>query len=145
MFPQFSQYFRKIKKGFPACSLMKFCILLLVALILFPLCWKGHLRATKALKHWMPLVESLLCLLLSLVQRKLSNQLNSDSHLPKKVCYLFHWKSFKSDEECFLFHLQRSFCSQDIWAFIMTFWSCNKSDLIRKRRLISKFMRSQTG
>ena len=30
----------------------------------------------------------------------------SDSHLPKKLSYLRHWKPFKNDEECFLFHLK---------------------------------------
>ena len=40
--------------------------------------------------------------------------LKSDSNLPKKFCYLLHWKPFKNDEECFLFHLKSSFRSQDI-------------------------------
>ena len=35
-----------------------------------------------------------------------------DSHLPKKLSYLLHWKPFKNDEECFLFHLKSSFHSQ---------------------------------
>ena len=29
--------------------------------------------------------------------------------------------------------------------FLLTFWSCRKNDLIRKIRLISKFMTSQPG
>ena len=32
----------------------------------------------------------------------------------KKFCYLLHWKPFKNDEKCFLFHLKSSFHSQDI-------------------------------
>ena len=40
--------------------------------------------------------------------------LKSDSHLPKKLCSLLHWKPFKNDEKGFLFHLQSSFRSQDI-------------------------------
>ena len=40
--------------------------------------------------------------------------LKSHSHLPKKLCYLLDWKPFKSDENCFLFHLKMSFLSQDI-------------------------------
>ena len=40
--------------------------------------------------------------------------LKSNSHLPKNLCYLFHWKPFKNDETCFLFHLKSSFHSQDI-------------------------------
>ena len=31
-----------------------------------------------------------------------------------KKYYLCHWKPFKNDEECFLFHLKSSFHSQDI-------------------------------
>ena len=53
-------------------------------------------------------------------------------------------KSFKNNEKCFLFHLKSSFCSQDIYVFVLTFWSCNKR-LIRKIRLISNLMRSQPG
>ena len=30
------------------------------------------------------------------------------------LCYLLHWKPFKSDEKRFLFHLKSSFRSQDI-------------------------------
>ena len=33
---------------------------------------------------------------------------------PKKLCYLLHWKPFKNDEKCLLFHLKSSFRSQDI-------------------------------
>ena len=50
---------------------------------------------------------------------------------------------FKNDGKCFLFHLESSFCSQDIKVFVMTFWSCRKNGLIRKIRLTSKFMMSQ--
>ena len=35
-------------------------------------------------------------------------------------------KPFKNDENCFLFHLKSSFCSQDISIFALTFWSCRK-------------------
>ena len=55
---------------------------------------------------------------------------------------------FKNDEKCFLFHVKSSFCSQDIYIFILTFLSLlypQKSGLIRKLGLISKFMTSQTG
>ena len=50
--------------------------------------------------------------------------------------------SFKVVRKCFLFHLKSSFCSQDVKIFVLTFWSCRKNDLIRKIRLISKFMTS---
>ena len=48
-------------------------------------------------------------------------------------------------KNCLLFHLKSSFCSQDIYCFIMNFWSCRKNGFIRKIRLISKFMTSQPG
>ena len=40
--------------------------------------------------------------------------LKSGSHLPKKMFYFLQQKPFKNDKKCFLFHLKRSFCSQDI-------------------------------
>ena len=66
------------------------------------------------------------CLILSIFSVELS--LKSGSHLPKKIV-LCQWKPFKNDEKCFLFHLKRS--------FVLTFWSCRKSSLIRKKRLIN--------
>ena len=52
--------------------------------------------------------------LLSRNSKKIYLTLKSDSHLPKKMRYLLHWKSFKNDEECFLSHLKISFRSQGI-------------------------------
>ena len=63
----------------------------------------------------------------------------------KHLCYLLDWKPFKSDEKSFLFYLKSSFHSQDILVFVTTFRSCRKNDLIRKTRLISRFMTSQPG
>ena len=63
----------------------------------------------------------------------------------KNKCYLLHWKYFKNHEKCFLFHLKSSFCSQDIYVFVMIFWSCTKKDLIRKTKLTWKSMTSQPG
>ena len=40
--------------------------------------------------------------------------LRSHSDLPKSFRYLFHWKPFKNDKKCFLYHLKSSFHSQDI-------------------------------
>ena len=37
------------------------------------------------------------------------------------------WKLFKNDEKGFLFHVNSSFCSQDIQVFVLTFWSCRKT------------------
>ena len=44
-----------------------------------------------------------------------------------------------------LFHLKRSFCSQDILIFVLTFCLCRKNGLIRNIQLISKFMTSHLG
>ena len=64
----------------------------------------------------------------------------------KKISlYLLQCKPFKNDEKCFLFHLKSSFCSQDNYIFVLTFWSCSRNGLIRKIRLISKFLTLQPG
>ena len=70
--------------------------------------------------------------------------LKSASHLLKKFV-LFGWKPFKNDEIFFLFHIKSFFCSRDIYVFVTTFRSCTKNSLIRKIRLISKFMTSKPG
>ena len=54
----------------------------------------------------------------------------------KKLFYLLHWKPFKNDEKCFLFHIKSYFRSQDIYNFALNYWSCGQYDLIRKIRLI---------
>ena len=38
----------------------------------------------------------------------------SDPYTPNKLFYLLQWKPFRTDDKCFLFHLKRFFCSQDI-------------------------------
>ena len=48
-------------------------------------------------------------------------------------------------KNAFYFILKISFSSQDIEIFIMTFWSYRKNGLIRKIRLIPKFVTSQPG
>ena len=45
----------------------------------------------------------------------------------EKNCGLLHWKPFKSDEKCILFHLKSCFRSQYIWFYIIIFWSCRKN------------------
>ena len=71
--------------------------------------------------------------------------LKSDSHLHKKLFYLLQWNPFKNDGKWFLFHLKSSFRSKDTYIFVLTFWPRRKNGLIRKIRLISKFMTSQPG
>ena len=56
-----------------------------------------------------------------------------------------NWKPFKNDENFFLLHVKSSFRSWDIYIFVLTYWLCKKSGLIRRLRLISKFITSQTG
>ena len=51
----------------------------------------------------------------------------------------------KADEKCFLLHLKSFLCSQNIKILMLIFWSRRKNGLIRKVRLISKFMASQPG
>ena len=75
------------------------------------------------------------------------NDQNSWKH---NICFKEIWaspteKPFKNDKKCFLFRLKSFFCSQDVYVFFTTFWSCRKSSLIRKIRLISKFMTSPPG
>ena len=67
--------------------------------------------------------------------------LKSGSHFPKKfvICLIENYK------KCFLFHLKSSFRSKYISVFVTTFWPYRKSGLIRKTRLTSEFMTSQSG
>ena len=58
-------------------------------------------------------------------------------------CFIISWKPFKNDGKCILFHLKSSFHSQCISVFDMTFCSCRKNGLVRKIRLVSKFMASE--
>ena len=48
----------------------------------------------------------------------------------KKICFTCF------NEKCFLFHLESSFRSRDIF-FFLTFWSCRKNGSIRKIVLVS--------
>ena len=56
-----------------------------------------------------------------------------------------NWKPFKNDENFVLLHVKSSFRSWDIYIFVLTYWLCKKSGLIRRLRLIPKFITSQTG
>ena len=56
----------------------------------------------------------------------ISPTLKSGSHLPKKLCYLRDWTSFKNDEKCF-------------------YVGRRKNSLIRKIRSTSKFMTPHPG
>ena len=57
----------------------------------------------------------------------------------QKNCFIcFNESPLKMIKNAFLFHLKNSFCSQLIGHI-------EKNDLIRNKRLILKFMTSQTG
>ena len=56
----------------------------------------------------------------------------------KKIALLASLKAL--NKKWFLFHLKSFFRSQDIYVFVMTFWSSRKNGLIRKISLVSKFM-----
>ena len=71
--------------------------------------------------------------------------LKSGSHFPKKLFYLFQWKPFKNDEKCFLIPLEIFFSFSRYLNFSFDFLAMFKNGLIRKIRLISRFMMSQPG
>ena len=56
-----------------------------------------------------------------------------------------NWKPFKNGDKCFLFHLQSFWRSQDILSFCFDFLVIYKNSLIRKVRLISKFIKQTTA
>ena len=58
--------------------------------------------------------------------------LKSDSRLPKKILFI-----------CFSDSPPKMM--KNAFYFILTFWACRKNSLIRKIRVISKFMTSQPG
>ena len=72
-------------------------------------------------------------------------KLKSDSHLPPKKNLFASMIAFKNDEKCFLFHLKALFVLTIFKFLSLSFWLSRKNDLIRKIRLISKFMTSQPG
>ena len=45
-------------------------------------------------------------------------------------------------KNAFDFILKALFRSEDIYIFVLTFWACRKNDLIKKIRLILKFVTS---
>ena len=42
------------------------------------------------------------------------------------------WKSFKNDEKCFLFSFKSFCCSEGIWIFVLTLWSCRKTTWLER-------------
>ena len=73
-------------------------------------------------------------------------KLKLESHLPEKYCIIYLIESPSNMmKNAFYLILKGSFRSQDTQVFVMTFWSCRKDSLIRKRRLNSEFMASHPG
>ena len=76
----------------------------------------------------------------SLSSTVIANGLKSDSNLPKKLCFIcFNDSPLKMMKNAFYFTLKALF----ILKIFMTPWPCWKNGLIRKTRLISKFMTSR--
>ena len=49
-------------------------------------------------------------------------ELSTSRTFKTKMLHSIQWKPFKNDEKYFIsFHLKSSFCSQDIWIFVLTF------------------------
>ena len=55
----------------------------------------------------------------------------------KKMCYLLHWKPFKNDEKCFVFHLKSSFCLFIYFYFIYSWLKI--THLHKKKSLYSLY------
>ena len=84
------------------------------------------------------------CWILNALLHRCSKPLESDSHLPKKLCCLLYWKSFKMMKNALYFILKALFVLK-IFKFLSWLFGHVKNGLIRKIRLISKFMTSQLG
>ena len=54
-------------------------------------------------------------------------------------------KSLKNNKKCILLHLKSSFRFQDILSFCLDFFVMYKNGLIRKVRLVLKFITSKSG
>ena len=64
----------------------------------------------------------------------------------KKFCFIYYnERPLKMMKNAFYFILKALFFLKIFKVFVLTFWSCRKNGLIRKKRLISKFMASQSG
>ena len=75
-----------------------------------------------------------------------SNNLKSDPHLPKEFCFISFIESpLKMMKNAFYFILKTLLVLKIFKFLSWLFWSCWKNSLIRKIRLISKFIKSQPG
>ena len=70
--------------------------------------------------------------------------LKSDSHVPKKILFIcFNENSLKMMKNAFNFILKALFVLK-IFKFL-TFWPCRRNGVIRKIRLIAKFLTPHSG
>ena len=76
---------------------------------------------------------------------KLNHALKSDSHFPKKSCFVCFIEILQKWWKKLFIYFKSSFRSEDILIFVVIIWSWRKIRSIRKIRLISKFMISQPG
>ena len=112
---------------------------------------KSDLKKTKYIENWVyrdlrvayPLGCKNICS--KVLKCKFPFQLKSDSQLPNFFLIWAPESPLKMMKNAFLFHLESSFRSQDIYIFVLTFWSYRKNGLIRNIRLISNFMTLQPG
>ena len=94
---------------------------------------------TKALMVFIILINFVICVIINIGICSYIIKVGL-SPSKKKSFYLLEWKPLKNDEKFFLFHLKSCFRSPYVKMFVLTFWSYRKKGLIRKIRLISKFM-----
>ena len=66
--------------------------------------------------------------------------LKSNSHFQKKIFICFNDSPSKMMKNAFYFILKVLFVLKMFKIFVLTFWGCSKNGLIRKIRLISKFL-----
>ena len=100
---------------------------------------KAFCRSTNIPQAIYPSLRACLMFSVILIQVwSVENVLTSDSHHPKKLCYLLDWNPLKMMKNAFYFILKAL-------SVLKTFWSCRKNGLIRKIRLTSKLMTSQPG
>ena len=103
--------------------------------------WKTTCYIKLKLFLWTRLLESLL---LAKYLISVFATLESDSHLPKKICFICFTESpLKGMKNAFYFILKTVFVLKIFNFFVLIFWSCTKKWL--KKGLISKNMTSQLG
>ena len=71
--------------------------------------------------------------------------LKSDSHFPRIIFICFNESLLKVMKNAFYFMLKALFILKIFKIFVWTYWSYRRNGLIRKIKLISKYLASQPG